>query len=163
MARRLPTSALTRRGAAAAEGSAEREELYEALSDVEAGMEEILPRDARMALLDYKPGDVVITPTGRGWHIVKVFFPVCCLERAAQLSRGVLERAAQFTCRVWIEPRSCGVAQVQRVVRLSRTVAACWNELRSSRVSPLNEPRSYRVFFGTRRAVTACTLSLIHI
>lgn len=70
-ARTLPASTLAG-GAAAAEGSTGREELFEALSDVEAGMEEILPRDARMALLDYKPGDVMITPTGRGWHVVKV-------------------------------------------------------------------------------------------
>ena len=35
-------------------------------------MEEILPVAARTALLDYKPGDIVIAPTGRGWHIVKV-------------------------------------------------------------------------------------------
>lgn len=42
------------------------------MADVEAGMEEILPVAARTALLDYKPGDIVIAPTGRGWHIVKV-------------------------------------------------------------------------------------------
>lgn len=42
------------------------------MADVEAGMEEILPVAARTALLDYKPGDVVVTPTGRGWHVVKV-------------------------------------------------------------------------------------------
>lgn len=74
-ARTLPASVLADGAstATAAEGSTGREELFEALSDVEAGMEEILPRDARMALLDYKPGDVVITPTGRGWHVVKVF------------------------------------------------------------------------------------------
>ena len=42
------------------------------MADAEAGMEEILPVAARTALLDYKPGDVVIAPTGRGWHIVKV-------------------------------------------------------------------------------------------
>lgn len=42
------------------------------MADVEAGMEEILPFAARTALLDYKPGDVVIAPTGRGWHVVKV-------------------------------------------------------------------------------------------
>lgn len=42
------------------------------MADVEAGMEEILPVAARSALLDYKPGDVVVTPTGRGWHVVKV-------------------------------------------------------------------------------------------
>lgn len=70
--RTLPASSLDKGAAAAAEG---RKELFEALSDVEAGMEGILPRDARMALLNYKPGDVMITSTGRGWHVVKVFIP----------------------------------------------------------------------------------------
>ncbi len=45
---------------------------HQAMADVEAGVEEILPLPARSALLDYKPGDVVIAPTGRGWHVVKV-------------------------------------------------------------------------------------------
>lgn len=82
-ARSLPASSLAEGAVAAVEG---RNEVFEALSDVEAGMEEILPREARMALLDYKPGDVIIKPTGRGWHVVKVFIPrVLFVERAAHV------------------------------------------------------------------------------
>lgn len=57
------------------DGAAEEEEekvVSEEAADVEAGMEEILPLAARTALLDYKPGDVAIAATGRGWHVIKV-------------------------------------------------------------------------------------------
>lgn len=77
----VPSSAATRTvPSPQTAGAVEKEtvELSEVMADVEAGMEEILPLDARVALLDYKPGDVVITPTGRGWHIVKVCFACVC-------------------------------------------------------------------------------------
>ncbi|CAM9437873.1 unnamed protein product [Scytosiphon promiscuus] len=48
------------------------EVVSEEAADVEAGMEEILPLAARTALLDYKPGDVAIAATGRGWHVIKI-------------------------------------------------------------------------------------------
>eukprot|EP00903_Cladosiphon_okamuranus_P014407 g13375.t1 len=53
-------------------GQGEKEGVSEVMADVEVVMEEILPVDARAALLDYKPGDIVIAPTGRGWHVVKI-------------------------------------------------------------------------------------------
>ncbi|CAN0361973.1 unnamed protein product [Pylaiella littoralis] len=64
----VPTSAAAR----VLPGQDEAGELSEVMADVEAGMDEILPREARTALLDYKPGDVVVTPTGLGWHVVKI-------------------------------------------------------------------------------------------
>lgn len=39
----------------------------------DAGIEEILPREARMGLLDFKPGDMTIASTARGWHVLKVW------------------------------------------------------------------------------------------
>lgn len=36
------------------------------------GIDEILPRDARTGLLDFKPGDMMIASTARGWHVLKV-------------------------------------------------------------------------------------------
>lgn len=58
--------------------AAEEAAVSDAAADVEAGMEEILPLAARTALLDYKPGDVAIAATGRGWHVVKVR-AACCV------------------------------------------------------------------------------------
>lgn len=51
--------------------------LSAAEADAEAGMEEILPLEARKVLLDYKPGDVVVVATGRGWHLLKVGVFMC--------------------------------------------------------------------------------------
>lgn len=66
-------------------------------------MEEILPVAARAALLDYKPGDVVIAPTGRGWHIVKVREECgrCCF-------RGVVRAGVCSGSHCWYSSRgSC--------------------------------------------------------
>ncbi|CAM9825042.1 unnamed protein product, partial [Hapterophycus canaliculatus] len=69
----VPTSAAARvvPGIGQDGGDGAAEAVSEAAADVEAGMEEILPLAARTALLDYKPGDVAIAPTGRGWHVIK--------------------------------------------------------------------------------------------
>lgn len=42
-----------------------------AIAGTEVLMEEILPLEARQALLDYKPGDLVVAATERGWHVIK--------------------------------------------------------------------------------------------
>lgn len=64
LASRTPTPPLTLK--------ADEGELSDIMADFETVMEEILPLEARSALLDYKPGDVVVTATGRGWHLIKV-------------------------------------------------------------------------------------------
>lgn len=64
-----------------AEGATgDRGEETAALADAEAGVEEILPLEARRALLDYKPGDVVVAATERGWHLVKAGPGGCTLK-----------------------------------------------------------------------------------
>lgn len=71
----VPPVASSRAGPHSSQAQEEGHEgITGAMDDAEAGMEEILPLVAREALLDYKPGDVVVTSTGRGWHLVKVWY-----------------------------------------------------------------------------------------
>ncbi|CAM9205663.1 unnamed protein product [Ectocarpus sp. 13 AM-2016] len=67
------------------------------MADADAGMEEILPLAARTALLDYKPGDVVVTPTGRGWHVIKIDDVMTRLSATARKAASNRQAGAGLT------------------------------------------------------------------
>lgn len=110
-----------------AEGGHQQQEeaLSGAMADAEAGMEEILPLDARTALLDYKPGDVVVTPTGRGWHVIKVDETACIFGKL--LTRQLQECRRFRRCHsFWLWRRHSSTAtKPSGQAKVGRCVCAC--------------------------------------